>query len=65
MIDVQSDATASGHSYLIFLAAPLTEEPLPLTAGPIHVGEFKDRFIHTEQGWKFQERRGSLALKTA
>ena len=65
VIDVQSTAEATGHSYLIFLAAPLTEEPLPLIAGPIHVGEFKDRFINSGQGWRFQERRGSLALKTA
>ena len=64
VIDVLSETEATGHSYLIFLAAPLKEEPLPLIAGPLHVGEFRDRFVKTKNGWKFQERRGSLALKT-
>lgn len=64
VIDVISETEATGHSYLIFLAAALTEDPLPLTAGPMHVGEFRDRFVKTGDGWKFQERRGSLALKT-
>lgn len=65
VIDVVSETEAKGHSYLIFLAAPLTDEnPLPLNAGPLHVGEFKDKFVKTEDGWKFKERRGSLALKT-
>ena len=65
VIDVLSETEATGHSYLIFLAAPLTEDPLPLTAGPLHIGEFRDRFVKTSDGWKFQERKGSLALKTS
>ena len=64
VIEVLSDNEATGHSYLLFLAAPLTEDPLPLIPGPLHVGEFRDRFVKTDEGWKFQERRGSLALKT-
>ena len=64
VIDVLSATEATGLSYLIFLAAPLTAEPLPLIAGPLHVGECRDRFVKTKEGWKFQERRGSLALKT-
>jgi hypothetical protein len=64
LIDVLSGTEAAGHSYLIFLAVPLTEEPLPLVAGPLHVGEFRDRFVKTNDGWKFLERKGSLALKT-
>lgn len=62
--EVESETEATGHSYIIFLAAPLTEEPLPLVAGAMHVGEFHDKFVKTEDGWKFRERRGSLALKT-
>ena len=65
VIDVLSKTEATGHSYLTFLAAPLTEAPLPLIAGPMHVGEFRDKFVKTKDGWKFQERRGSLALKTS
>lgn len=64
VIDVLSESEAAGHSYLVFLAAPLTEDPLPLIAGPLHVGEFSDRFVKTSKGWKFKARRGSLALKT-
>jgi hypothetical protein len=64
VIEVSSDTEAAGRSYLVFLAAPLTSEPLPLSAGPLHVGEFRDRFVRTSDGWKFRERRGSLALKT-
>ena len=65
VIDVLSETEATGHSYLIFLAAPIKEEPLPLIAGPMHVGEFRDRFVKTNDGWKFLERKGSLALKTS
>jgi len=64
VIETLSETEATGHSYLIFLAAPLKEEPLPLVAGPMHIGEFHDRFVKTDAGWKFKERRGSLALKT-
>ena len=64
VIDVLSETEATGHSYLIFLAAPLTEDPLPLIAGPMHVGEFRDRFIKINNDWMFKERKGSLALKT-
>ena len=64
VINVLSETEASGHSYIIFLAAPLTEDPLPLNAGPMHIGEFHDRYVKTNEGWKFQERKGSLALKT-
>lgn len=64
VIDVKSENEATGSSYLTFLAAPLTDDPLPLTPGAMHIGEFRDRFVRTESGWKFQERKGSLALKT-
>lgn len=62
--EVESETQATGHSYIIFLAAPLTDESLPLVAGAMHVGEFHDRFVKMEAGWKFKERRGSLSLKT-
>jgi len=64
VIEVQSATAATGHSYLVFLAAPLTQDQLPLISGPLHVGEFRDQFVKTSDGWKFQERKGSLALKT-
>ena len=64
VVEVLSENEATGFSYLVFLFAALTEEPLPLTAGPLHVGEFRDRFVKTDAGWKFRERKGALALKT-
>lgn len=64
VIEVQSDTEATGYSYLVFLAAPQSDDPLPLTPGPLHIGEFRDKFVRTDEGWKFQERKGSLALKT-
>ena len=64
VIDVLSASEATGHSYLTFLAAPQAATPLPLTPGPIHVGEFRDHFVKTAAGWRFRERKGCLALKT-
>ena len=64
VIEVLSETEATGLSYLVFLAAPLTQDPLPLISGPAHVGEFHDRFVKTNDGWKFRERKGALALKT-
>ena len=64
VVEVISASEATGTSYLTFLAAPLSEDPLPLAPGPVHIGEFRDRFVLTEDGWKFSERKGMLALKT-
>jgi hypothetical protein len=65
LIDVVSPTEATGHCALSFLMAPGNDEPLPRVGGPIHFGEFRDRFVLTSDGWKFAERRGRLVLKTA
>jgi hypothetical protein len=65
LIDVQSPTQASGVCTLSFLMAPGTDEALPRVGGPIHFGEFRDRFVLAKDGWKFSERRGRLVLKTA
>lgn len=50
VIDVESDSTARGTSAMLLF----TGEGAPL------VGSFHDRFIMTDDGWRFAERRGSL-----
>lgn len=50
VIDVESATTARGESaMLLFIGAPA-----PL------VGSFHDRFVLTDTGWRFAERRGTL-----
>jgi len=65
VIEVQSASEATGFSLIIFLAAPQSDALLPLVSGPIQVGEFRDKFVKTADGWKFQQRKGKLALRTA
>ena len=51
VITVEGPDSASGESAMILLqpdAAPLA-------------GSFHDRFVRTAEGWRFAERRGSLA----
>jgi hypothetical protein len=50
VIDVESDTTARGTSAMLLF----TDEAAPL------VGSFHDRFVLTDDGWRFAERRGSL-----
>jgi hypothetical protein len=65
LVDVQSATEATGICVLAFLMAPGIDEPLPRIGGPLHFGEFRDRFVLTPDGWKFAERRGRMVLKTA
>ncbi|MDT8397057.1 MAG: nuclear transport factor 2 family protein [Pseudomonadales bacterium] len=64
VIEVVSATEATGFSLLSFLAAPQSDAPLPLLAGPLQIGEFSDRYVKTAEGWKFQERKGRMTLKT-
>lgn len=50
VIDVESATTARGESAMLLF----TGGPAPL------VGSFHDRFVLTDAGWRFAERRGSL-----
>jgi hypothetical protein len=65
LVDVQSPREATGICVLAFLMAPGTDQPLPRVGGPLHFGEFRDRFVLTQDGWKFAERRGRMVLKSA
>ncbi|MFN3469994.1 MAG: nuclear transport factor 2 family protein [Novosphingobium sp.] len=52
VIDVESETTARGTSAMLLF----TGEGAPL------VGSFHDRFVLTDDGWRFAERRGSLTF---
>jgi hypothetical protein len=51
VIDVESAELARGESAMVLFRSG--EEPL--------VGSFHDHFVLTSDGWRFAERRGSLA----
>lgn len=65
VVEVHSATEASGICTLSFLMAPGIDQPLPRVGGAIHFGEFRDRFVLTDAGWKFTERRGRMLLKSA
>lgn len=52
VIDVESDSSASGESAMLLFTG---------TAAPL-VGSFHDRFVRTDDGWRFAERRGSIVF---
>ena len=53
VIEVESDTVARGSSaMLLFTAAD----------APPLVGGFEDRFVRTDEGWRFAERRGTLSF---
>lgn len=62
VIEVLSSTEARGFSYMQYLAAPKNDESLPKEAGPFNIGEFEDRYLLTNKGWKFKERKGRLSL---
>lgn len=62
VVDVESETQASAFSViLLFQGAAAPDGGLPVRdpKGPL-VGWFRDRFIRTEAGWRFSERRGGL-----
>jgi len=52
VIDVLSSTDACGESAMVLFTAE----------GPPLAGSFHDRFVLTADGWRFAERRGSLAF---
>jgi hypothetical protein len=67
MIDVESRDSARGISYLTMIATTpgAGAEPPFVSQGPIYFGQFADRFVRENNGWKFLERRGSIQMKFA
>lgn len=64
VVDVVSATEATGISYVAFLASHDVEAERPVQAGGIMVGEYRDTFVLTDDGWRISERYGSVALKT-
>jgi len=59
LIEVDDESHARGVSYyLLFRHDPGTDEPkLPMPLGaPFSMGEWHDRFVKTDQGWRFAHR---------
>lgn len=53
VIDVESDDSARGTSAMLLFSA---------ADAPPLVGGFEDRFVLTDDGWRFAERRGTLTF---
>lgn len=66
-IEALSASEARGYSLVLWLSAPAPagNDALPLLAGPMQIGEFRDVYVKTADGWKFRQRKGRLLLKTA
>jgi hypothetical protein len=64
-IEVLSETEAHGFSLVLWLSAPQSDTPRPLLAGAMQVGEFRDVYVKTSEGWKIKARKGQLALKSA
>lgn len=63
VVEVESPMTARAESrILLFTGAAETGEGLPSLSGPPLVGEYRDRFVRTEEGWRFSERMGRLSF---
>ncbi|MEJ2761487.1 MAG: nuclear transport factor 2 family protein [Gammaproteobacteria bacterium] len=63
LVDVVSAGEARGISYVMFLASHDTGGERPAVAPALHVGEYRDTFVRTDEGWKIRERYGSVTLK--
>jgi len=65
VVTVESETTASAYSViLLFSGKPADDGGLPIRDdAPPLVGEYRDRFILTEDGWRFAERRGGLSFR--
>jgi hypothetical protein len=68
MIDVEDERTARGVTYyLLYRYDPQSEEPklpLPLRQ-PFAIGEWHDRFVKTDEGWRFAHREVRRLFQSA
>jgi hypothetical protein len=64
VVDVESPTSASAFSViLLFTGAADPAGGLPTRdEGPPLVGTYRDRFVFTEEGWRFAERHGALTF---
>ena len=65
VIDVLGPDEAVGTSYMVNYryddpsGVPADVAP---TGDPVYIGEYHDRFVRTEDGWRFHQRRTELAF---
>ncbi|HEY0526770.1 MAG TPA: nuclear transport factor 2 family protein [Stellaceae bacterium] len=66
VVDVEDDGgTARAVSYVTLYSGPAGSGTPPIAADPVQlVGAYHDKLVLTDAGWRFAERRGSVALKT-
>jgi hypothetical protein len=63
VIDVEGPDEARGISYVSFLSTTDVEAPRPVAAEPrLFVGEYRDRFVRTPEGWRLKSRKGSMTI---
>jgi hypothetical protein len=59
LVTVADETNASAVTYyMAFVAQGQRQDALPLT-GPASIGEWRDRFVMTSEGWRFARREGS------
>ena len=65
VVTVESETEASAYSVILLFSGKAAEDgglPIRDDAPPL-VGDFRDRFILTDDGWRFSERRGGLSFR--
>ena len=61
-VEVHSATQAQGLAYFtVYVRQGLTTLGLPTPFdGTVHVGVYEDRFVETRDGWRIDERRGTI-----
>jgi hypothetical protein len=62
---VESETEASAYSVILLFSGKAAEDgglAIRDDAPPL-VGDFRDRFVLTDEGWRFSERRGGLSFR--
>ena len=61
-IDVESATEAQGVCYFTLYRADNVEGPVASVEGPEMVGEYRDRFVRTADGWRIAHRRATAGF---
>jgi hypothetical protein len=66
LITLTNEQTAQATSQILLYTAAntLEEGGLPVASNPPLIGTYRDLLRHTAEGWRFEERRGSLEFRT-
>ena len=65
VVTVESETEASAYSVILLFSGKAADDgglPIRDDAPPL-VGDFRDRFTLTDDGWRFSERRGGLSFR--